>query len=79
MKIPFANLLGSMMRAAAKGVIYGLLAAFAVFLATIGNIPGPQDPIGHALWISLIVPAVVGLAKALERFRTYDPKKDPKP
>lgn len=77
MRLPFASLIGSMFRAGLKGVAYGLLAAFGVFLATIGNVPGPSDPIGHALWVSLIVPAIVGLAKAVERLRTYDAKKDP--
>lgn len=76
MRFPFSNVLSSMIRAGIKGVVYGLLAAFAVFLASIGSFPGPSDPIGHALWISLIVPTVVGLAKAIERLRTYDASKD---
>lgn len=77
MRFPFSNVVSSMFRAGIKGVVYGLLGAFAVFLASVGNVGGPTDPIGHALWVSLIVPAVVGLAKAIERLRTYDVKKDP--
>lgn len=71
------RLLFNVFKAGIKGVVYGLMGAFAVFLAQIGSFPGPEDPIGKALWISLVVPVVVGIAKAIERLRSYDPKKDP--
>ena len=69
------NLIVNAMMAGMKGVFYGIAGALAVFLAQIGTVPGPPDAFGHALWVSLVVPVVVGIAKMLERIRTFDPKR----